>query len=345
MSSAGRLHNAVRSNNVSMLQNLLNSRADVEEVDDDGHTPIVIAVQCGYGAAMILLLDRGANIESTDSKGRTILAIATENLYGAENVLHGVENRHGAVCESLLKKGAASNAIMLTNEHSRRLLSIAARDGRIGLCVMLLERGANVDSTDNGQTPLAIAAFGGRREICELLLKKGANVEAIDNGRTIVASAAARSQRLWGVPKTREICEFLLVKGAMRPLIIATTARRIEICALLLEKGANIEANDEAGRTPLIIAKTEGWIDTCALLLEKGANTEAHDHGRTPLIIATTAGWKEICALLLEKGANGKAIDHDGKTPLEIAAKLDPGYWLTRASIWYMLRKAGREAA
>jgi len=95
-----------------------------------------------------------------------------------------------------------------------------------------------------------------------------------------------------------------------------------EAVALLLAKGAKVEAADNNGNTPLIVAAREGHTETVALLLEKGANIEAADkYGNTPLILAAWEGHTEAVALLLAKGANIEAADNDGDTPLIWAAR------------------------
>ncbi len=77
----------------------------------------------------------------------------------------------------------------------------------------------------------------------------------------------------------------------------------------LLKKGANVDANivkpDHDYMTPLMFAAQNGHTEICALLLENGANIEAVDDvGRTALVIAAWWCHLEICKLLIEKGAS-----------------------------------------
>ena len=84
------------------------------------------------------------------------------------------------------------------------------------------------------------------------------------------------------------------------------------IVQLLLEKGAEIEAKDNYGRTPLSWAAENGHEATVKLLLEKGAEIEAKDnYGRMPLSWATENGREATVKLLLEKGADVTAADND----------------------------------
>ncbi|KAH7000722.1 ankyrin repeat-containing domain protein [Ilyonectria destructans] len=74
------------------------------------------------------------------------------------------------------------------------------------------------------------------------------------------------------------------------------------IVKLLLEKGADVEAKDEYGRTPLSWAAEDGHEDIVKLLFEKGADVEAKDkHGGTPLSRAAAKGDEAIVKLLQQK--------------------------------------------
>ncbi|KAL7755373.1 hypothetical protein ACKLNR_014471 [Fusarium oxysporum f. sp. zingiberi] len=86
-------------------------------------------------------------------------------------------------------------------------------------------------------------------------------------------------------------------------LMIASYYGHHEIVKLLLEKGANVEVNDNRGCTPLLWAAAEGHEAVVKLLLEKGANVEAKDNcGRTPLQVATDYGHEAMATLLLRTG-------------------------------------------
>jgi ankyrin repeat protein len=100
-------------------------------------------------------------------------------------------------------------------------------------------------------------------------------------------------------------------------------ARNVRTMKLLLERGANVEATDNEGRTALIAVASWGNAQNVEFLLEKGANIEARDdQGRTALITAASADHGRTVKLLLEKGANIEARDNEGQTPL-IAAVAD----------------------
>jgi hypothetical protein len=58
------------------------------------------------------------------------------------------------------------------------------------------------------------------------------------------------------------------------------------VVKLLLEKGAELEAKGDSGRTPLSWATENGHEAVVKLLLEKGAELEAKGESATPSILA-----------------------------------------------------------
>src|SRR5262249_54726430 len=96
----------------------------------------------------------------------------------------------------------------------------------------------------------------------------------------------------------------------------------------LLDAGADVNAEEENGRTPLHVAATNRRKEVAALLLARGAKVDAKnksDHF-TPLHSAALAGSTEVAGLLLANGAdvlggwNGKDF-RPSITPLHFAVR------------------------
>ena len=107
--------------------------------------------------------------------------------------------------------------------------------------------------------------------------------------------------------------------------IFASYFGNVEIVRLLLEHGADPEANTEGnyGAKPLHsllcgkFKSQEDGVRVAELLLNRGAdvNTRRDDHW-TPLHLASLWGKLDIVQLLIRYGAEVNAVDDFGKTPL-----------------------------
>ncbi|CEL00910.1 hypothetical protein ASPCAL00502 [Aspergillus calidoustus] len=90
----------------------------------------------------------------------------------------------------------------------------------------------------------------------------------------------------------------------------------------MLNDYADIESQDEDGRTPLSRAAKDGREEVVKLLLQQNANIEARDNdGQFPIILAAKNGHEQVVKLLLVQNANIEVKDNDGWTPLSWAAE------------------------
>ncbi|KAK2702481.1 ankyrin-1-like [Artemia franciscana] len=110
------------------------------------------------------------------------------------------------------------------------------------------------------------------------------------------------------------------------PLHQAAAEGKLDMCQLLLSKGAGIDTLDNKGYTPLHWAEKKGQICVAKYLLKKGANLhlkskKLEDCGQTPLHFAAAQGNLGMCQLLVSKGADMQALDNKRLTPLQLAVK------------------------
>ena len=93
----------------------------------------------------------------------------------------------------------------------------------------------------------------------------------------------------------------------------------MEVAELLIDKGADENAEDSYNRTPLLLATSDNHKDIAELLIAKGSDLNAQDvYGKTILHHAA-AGYdrKEIVKLLIAKAADVNTKDQHDKTPLD----------------------------
>ncbi len=120
------------------------------------------------------------------------------------------------------------------------------------------------------------------------------------------------------------------------PLFTAAENNALGVAGLLLENGANVNAQASGSstaifndmRTPLFEAVIFGYKDMAELLLKHGADVNASTiMGQTPLFYAVINESPDMVEFLIDKGANVNAVDSTGNTPLHELAMTFPDEW------------------
>ncbi|KAK3275339.1 hypothetical protein CYMTET_16526 [Cymbomonas tetramitiformis] len=92
----------------------------------------------------------------------------------------------------------------------------------------------------------------------------------------------------------------------------------VKVLSVLLEKGAEVDAEDGEGRTALALALAGGKEAAARALLEAGAGVNAGT-GQRPLHVEAERGMVEMVRELAGKGAEVDAEDGEGRTALTVA--------------------------
>jgi len=144
----------------------------------------------------------------------------------------------------------------------------------------LLKQGADVNAAEgDGTTALHWAAMNGDVETTRMLLYAGANVKA--------------TTRL----------------GGHTPLLMVSRLGNAAMMKTLIEGGADPNQPTTNGTTPLMLAAASGNVDAVALLLDRGAKIDAKENamGETALMFAAAYGRTGVVQLLVARGADVKA--------------------------------------
>lgn len=318
------LMSAVDLGQIDTTKVLLEKGADVELRANDGSTALRLAEKYKYDNLVVLLRDAtrvvtpakpagtkqshpvtsanstasGTKPDSTKGSGTSstttaqpVPGVVSKSDVLNQKLLQAAEAGDTSEVLGLIRDGAGVNARGAT--YGNTALMEAASRGHTDTVRTLLEKGGDVDATDNaGRTALMEAAFEGYTETARVLLDKGANINAHD-------------------------------KEGWTPLFWAAFSRRTETVRFLLEKGADVNAKNKYQDTALIHAAYGGDTDTVAVLLENHADINGKDDmGRTALIEAARQGHVDTVRILLQNGAAVGVQANDGSTALSMAEKL-----------------------
>ena len=294
------------------VQSLLHEGADVNYKNQGGETALMIAAQQDHGGSIVsLLTGLGADVHAIGPDGNTALHYAADT-YDAEKLA------------PLLEKGAAPNA---RDNHGNTALIRAAGsrrsyfEERMPTMHLLMERGAEPKLANaKGVTALMLAAAEGNSGLL-LMLEKDVAVNARDaSGDTALHYAARNFVRA----EPRMAARAMMEKGAqagvsnklgITQLMLASTQYQADGAELLIEKGADVNAQSNDGRTALLFA-LDGPKEfdnqnhlvysprIARLLIAAGAKVNLGDSsGRTALSVARARGHSDIIPFLLEHGA------------------------------------------
>ncbi|KAE8787359.1 Ankyrin repeat, PH and SEC7 domain containing protein secG [Hordeum vulgare] len=205
-----------------------------------------------------------------------------------------------------------------------RALSVAAMEGRLDICMCLVEdHGVDVNQrTFTGDTALAISASYGTPAITRYLLDRGAVPTLVGALWPPLHAATSNGQC--------EIVKMLLSTGIDvdhldseygTALHAAATNGQDGSMSILLQHHADPNKVFRLQSTPLSMAIISESLECVKLLVKAGADVNKIDYtGVTYLMVAATNGLSDIMKCLLDAGADPDVDDGFGTTPIEIAA-------------------------
>ncbi|XP_035776283.1 uncharacterized protein LOC118458178 isoform X2 [Anopheles albimanus] len=290
------LHLAVIQGNLQLVNLLLANGADVNALDNEGHSVVHWATVCGEVEALRAVLSAGADVSTPDINGGSPLHYAAQ-MCGAN--YEGKTARASAklaleILSTLLSHPDTS--VEVEDKDGRQPLLWAASAGSAKAVLALIKAGAHVESADkDGLTALHCAASRGHTECIDTLINLcGAHTDQIDsNGCTA--------------------------------LHYAVTLGHADATSLLLKLDADPNRQDRKGRTPAHCGCAKGQMETVKILHAKRVNLWLRNaKGDLPVHDAACSGRRQLVQWLLQmKPKHINTTSNDGRTLLHIAAGHD----------------------
>lgn len=334
------LHYAARSCRIDFIEMLLEHGASAGAMNDDMFTPLHYAVVWGGIKAVAALMkarDIKSTINSKDCFYNTPLHFA---VWASEleivKVLMGngasieVQNKnldtplhlaaYRGLCD-IIELLANSEAVGMRNEYGHTPLSCAIEARQFSAFKALMNSADEASKNALGYTPLHLAALGGQYWSIKQLhdARNDVNARTVNEGITPLHCAVMYA----GCETFKN--NFVFERNGF------------SIIDLLVQYGADINAQDVHGRTPLhtavlwakmeetalIIFKLESSdTELIARLLQRGANPDIQDfHKYTPLHIAAHCDDRDAIKTLIDGGAAIDVAGKDGNTALHIAVQ------------------------
>ena len=318
----------------NIIKNLTTNGADINARNKEGVTPLTIAIQSEDIQTIKYLTANGASIHTQDTHGKSPLSMAFEmsnEVFEAtlnESNCHTQDSEGNTPLHIALINNAPmakiqhiiglTNDVNIRNKNGDSPLYLAASKNMEQVGVLLLEKGADIFSTNkDNNSPLRLALKNGGA-LQNWLITSRTIVSTDGSGNTVLHYAAD-----W---EYAAAIKTLLEKGAdinaknangETCIFNAAKSNNPDIIQLLVDGGASVKDRDNLGSTPLHIAVRWGAQKSAEKLIKLGININAQNSaGKSPLAEAVIANKYDVTKYLLENGADPNSCDANGITIL-----------------------------
>ncbi|MDR2806579.1 MAG: ankyrin repeat domain-containing protein [Puniceicoccales bacterium] len=223
------------------------------------------------------------------------------------------------IVEQLIRQGADINA---QNKYKNTPLHYAVLVGNIEMVKFLVEHGANINITNKKEkTPLDLAEKEQNRTICDYLEEIIKNKEEIFKNLDRINVQELEKMNKAIKHNSPNVAKLSNEKGETLLHRMAGMGK-LDVVAYLLKQGADINAQDDLGKTPIRWALEFQQFPVMEFLMSTDGidMNKTDESGQTPLCYAVKHNLVNIVNFLIERGVDASVPNSkNGKTPLELA--------------------------
>ncbi len=292
-----RLFSLVRGNELDRLQQEARRGLDLSRLDEQGNSPLLVALQSGYHDLALWLTEKDKLAGKPGKLGERALLAATRQDFAD-------------IVGRLLAKGIDANA---ADEAGNTALHVATRHQVPAIMKLLLTHGADPGQRNRkGQSPLQLAVDLKLDKAIRLFRQQGLSLP--QKNRQLAAPDIKAFEKSIRNQKS-------LYRGW--PMInIASLLGETRILQQLLRQGGDVRAVDPEGNSALHRAASKGRLKSAEILISNGADIDHRNNkGETPLYLAALNGHPKLVKWLLGKGADSSVVTKKHSTALLAAIR------------------------